>query len=211
MNADSDKAASAIAEEKPEAVVLSAHSAASDPQIVPAPAPRDRLRLVFRPNGFEALVFSARAAIAASLAYEFYSCLGQSGVAWATISALIVMQPTLHGSMRASMVRCLANLVGAFAGAVCSITLGHNIMSCMAGIMLTGLLCHYFHLDASLPSAYAGCAIVILTVLGEPVWHGSLDRVLAVVTGCAMALIVTYLTDLLIKSRMHSKTADATE
>ena len=182
-----------------------------EPSIIPEPRP-NRLRITFRPNGFEALAFSIRSAVAGTLAYELYSLLGVPGVAWATITALIVMQPTLLTSMRASSVRCMANIVGAFAGGICAFVFGHSMGSCMAGIMLTGLLCHYFHLDASVPSAYAACAIVILTVLNEPVWYGSLERVAAVVIGCAMALLVSYMMDLLIKrqtNQTHSKTADS--
>ena len=56
-------------------------------------------------------------------------------------------------------------------------------------VLLTGVVCHYARLDESLRSAYAASAIVTLGT-DTAVWFGSLDRVLAVVVGCAMALLV---------------------
>ena len=142
-----------------------------------------------RAEGGQALLFSLQAAIAAVLAYVAYRALGLPGATWAPVSALVVMQPSLRTSVRASFLRFAANLVGATCGALAVSPLGHSLSALALGVLLTGLVCHYARLDESLRSAYAASAIVTLSTDATG-WFGSLDRVLAVIVGCAMALLV---------------------
>jgi len=62
------------------------------------------------------------------------------------------------------------------------------------GVMLTGLICYLLRQDDALRPAFV--AVIIVTLIGEnSKWHSSLDRVAAVVIGCACALIVGFLFD----------------
>jgi uncharacterized membrane protein YgaE (UPF0421/DUF939 family) len=142
-----------------------------------------------RPNAWQAFLFSLQAAIAAVLAYLAYRAFGLPGATWAPVSALVVMKPSLKTSWQAALLRFAANIVGATSGALCGGALGHSMSALALGVLLTGLVCHYARLDDSLRSAYAASAIVTLGT-DTAVWFGSLDRVLAVVVGCAMALLV---------------------
>jgi uncharacterized membrane protein YgaE (UPF0421/DUF939 family) len=145
--------------------------------------------LPLRGEGWQAFLFSMQAALAAVLAYVAYRALGLPGAAWAPVSALVVMQPSLRTSVRASLLRFAANLVGATSGALAFSLLGHSLSALALGVLLTGLVCHYARLDESRRSAYAASAIVTLSNDAAG-WLGSLDRVLAVVVGCSMALLV---------------------
>jgi uncharacterized membrane protein YgaE (UPF0421/DUF939 family) len=85
-------------------------------------------------------------------------------------------------------------LIGAVTGAALSSLIGHTLLCLGAGVLLTGLICHYIRLDDALRPAYA--AVVIVTFAGEKsVWSGSLDRVLAVLIGCLCAVIVGFIFD----------------
>jgi uncharacterized membrane protein YgaE (UPF0421/DUF939 family) len=147
---------------------------------------------------FDAFIFSGKAALAAVAAYLFYEhVLTIPGAIWAAVSALFVSQPTLHPSLRASLARCIANLIGAGFGSLCAVTLGPTAAGLAVGVIATGMVCHLARLDESLRSAYAAVAIVILSTSGPApaIWIASLDRVAAVAVGCAVAVVISLIFD----------------
>ncbi len=135
------------------------------------------------------------------MAVVAFDWFGLPGGVWAPISAVIVTQPKLHPSLKLSLTRVVANLIGAFIGALVSGVTGHTILAMAIGVMITGLVCYAARLADAIRPAYA--AVVIVTLSNEPqVWAGSLDRVLAVTLGCVVALAVGVVFDLV--SRMFS-------
>jgi len=152
-----------------------------------------------KPAHINAFIFSVKAAAAAVVSVVCFDLTHLPGTAWAAVSAVIVTQPGLHPSVKASLVRVVANLIGAFVGAILSTLLGHTLLSLAIGVMITGMVCHLTSLDDALRPAYAAVVILILTT--DSTWFGSLDRVFAVIVGCASALAVGLLfgksTDLL--------------
>ena len=143
----------------------------------------------------EAVIFSAKAAVAsvsAALCYEFLTLPGTPWVA--AVSAVLVTQPSLHSSFKASLLRVVANLAGAFGGAVLLALISQPLVAMAIGVMVTGLVCYALKLDDALRPAFV--AVIIVTLIGEnSKWHNSLDRVAAVIIGCACALIVGFLFD----------------
>jgi len=148
-----------------------------------------------QPRHFEAIVFSAKAAIAtvaAALCYNFFSLPGAPWVA--AVSAVLVTQPDLHASFQASFMRVIANLAGAFGGAALLAITGQPLVAMAIGVMVTGLICYILKQDEALRPAFV--AVVIVTLIGESgEWQASLNRVFAVVIGCVCALIVGFLFD----------------
>jgi uncharacterized membrane protein YgaE (UPF0421/DUF939 family) len=142
----------------------------------------------------DALIFSAKAAVAAVAAVLVFGLTDLPGGVWAAVSAVIVTQPSMHPSVRASLTRVTANLIGAAVGAVVSLTLGHAMLSLAAGVLMTGMVCHFTKLDEALRPAYAAVVIVIMS-LDSRGWRGSLERVLAVFLGCVCALVVGFVCD----------------
>ena len=143
---------------------------------------------------FEALVFSTKAAVAAVAAVLLFGLTGLTGGVWAAVSAVIVTQPSMHPSVKASLMRVIANLIGASVGAVISLVLGHQLLALAVGVLVTGMICHFTKLDEALRPAYAAVVIVIMS-LDSKGWYGSLDRVLAVFLGCVCALAVGFVFD----------------
>ena len=163
-----------------------------------------------QPRHFEAIIFSAKAAVStvvAALAYEWFAL---PGTAWvAAVSAVLVTQPDLHSSLKISLLRVVANLFGAFGGAALSVAIGQPIVAMAIGVMLTGLVCYLLKQDDALRPAFV--AVVIVTLIGDSgKWHSSLDRVLAVVIGCVCALAVGFLFDK-ISGWFKFEKADATK
>ncbi len=148
-----------------------------------------------QPRHFEAIIFSVKAAIAAVAAALGYKFFGFSGAPWvAAVSAVLVTQPSLHSSLKASLMRVIANLAGAFGGAALGVALGHPIVAMAIGVMLTGLICYLLKQDDALRPAFV--AVIIVTLSGENAeWKSSMNRVVGVVIGCVFAMVVGFLFD----------------
>lgn len=142
----------------------------------------------------DALIFSAKASVSALLALLLFRLTGRPGDVWAAVSAVIVTQPSLHPSVRASLTRVIANLIGASIGLGMAIALRQELLSLAVGILLTGMACHFIRLDDALRPAYAAVIIVIMSP-DQNHWHDSLDRVFAVVLGCVCTLVVGFVFD----------------
>jgi uncharacterized membrane protein YgaE (UPF0421/DUF939 family) len=144
---------------------------------------------------FEAIIFSAKAAVAAVVAALGYQFFQLPGAAWvAAVSAVLVTQPDLHTSFTASLMRVVANLAGAFGGAALLAAIGQPILAMAIGVMLTGLICYLLKQDDALRPAFV--AVILVTLIGEKSeWHNSADRVSGVIIGCICALIVGFLFD----------------
>ncbi len=144
---------------------------------------------------FEAIIFSAKAAVAAVIAALCYNFFDLPGAPWvAAVSAVLVTQPDLHSSFKASFMRVVANLAGAFGGAVLLAATGQPILAMAIGVLVTGLVCYLLKQDDALRPAFV--AVIIVTLIGGGnEWHNSRDRVAAVIVGCVCALVVGFLFD----------------
>ena len=143
----------------------------------------------------EAIVFSAKAAVATVVAVLCYDFIRLPGAPWvAAVSAVLVTQPNLHSSFKASSMRVIANLAGAFGGAALSIILDQPLMAMAVGVMVTGLACYLLKQDDALRPAFV--AVILVTLAGQSdKWHSSLQRVAAVMVGCLCSLVVGFLFD----------------
>lgn len=148
-----------------------------------------------QPRHFEAVIFSAKATVAAVVAALVYRLLALPGLPWvAAVSAVLVTQPNLHSSLKASSMRVVANLAGASGGALLSILVGQPLVAMAAGVMLTGLICYLLKQDDMLRPAFV--AVILVTLAGaNDQWHSSLARVVGVVVGCLCALVVGFFFD----------------
>jgi uncharacterized membrane protein YgaE (UPF0421/DUF939 family) len=148
-----------------------------------------------QPRHFEAIIFSLKAAVAAVIGALCYKLFDLPGAPWvAAVSAVLVTQPSLHSSFQASFMRVIANLAGAFGGAVLLVIIGQPLAAMAIGVMVTGLLCYLLKQDDVLRPAFV--AVIIVTLTGETAgWHSPLNRVAAVVIGCVCALVVGFLFD----------------
>jgi uncharacterized membrane protein YgaE (UPF0421/DUF939 family) len=141
------------------------------------------------PGVARALTGASKAAVSAVLAVVCSEWLGLAQPVWAAVSAVVVTQPSLHPSARDSFTRVVANLIGAVVGGALGVLAGRSLWALAAGIVLTGLACHLARLDTALRPAYAAVVIVILSTRGGG-WQESMDRVFAVILGCAATLAV---------------------
>jgi uncharacterized membrane protein YgaE (UPF0421/DUF939 family) len=143
----------------------------------------------------EAVIFSFKAAVSAVVAVWCYGLFPMPGAPWvAAVSAVLVTQPDLHASWKASLLRVIANLAGALGGAVLLELTRQPLAAMGLGIVLTGLICFLLKLDDALRPAFV--AVIIVTLIGENNhWQNVANRVIAVIIGCLCALVVGFLFD----------------
>ncbi len=136
------------------------------------------------------IIFSLKATIGAVIAALVYQRLGLPGGPWvAAVSAVLVTQPDLDASLKASLLRVVANLAGAFGGAVLLAIIGQPIVAMAVGVMITGLVCYLLRQDDALRPSFV--AVIIVTLFGgSNHWHNSANRVEGVLLGCGCALVV---------------------
>ncbi len=150
-----------------------------------------------QPRHLDALILSVKAAVSALVTVLAYDGLKIPGTAtWAAISAVLVVQPGLHPSLKASLIRSFANLVGALLGAGLFFLFQNPLPAMCLGVLLTGLICYAARLDDALRPAYAAVIIVTYTVsnTGDHITE-PLDRIFAVLIGCACSLAVSFIMD----------------
>jgi uncharacterized membrane protein YgaE (UPF0421/DUF939 family) len=93
-----------------------------------------------------------------------------------------------------SLIRVAANLAGAFGGAALLVVIGQPLVAMAIGIILLGLVCHLLKQNDAMRPAFG--AVVIVTLTDESTgWRSPLNRVAAVIIGCACALVIGYLFD----------------
>ncbi len=141
-----------------------------------------------------AFIYTCKAAVAATLAISLCTLFTLPWAVWAVVSALIVIQPSLHPSLRASVVRVVANLIAAFVGSALHAIVGVQLIDLVLGIMAVGMICHHTKLDDGLRAGYAAVAIVTLAMPDNTV-GGAVNRVVAVILGCMCALLVNVVFD----------------
>jgi uncharacterized membrane protein YgaE (UPF0421/DUF939 family) len=164
---------------------------------------REALRQIFklpRPTVRETVIFSAlyiAQAIICILALKaLYACVGWPGVLWAMISAVLALQPGTAQSLATSIVRILANTVGAVVGYGVGRYLGDGLWQLLAALTLVVIVCESLRLDPALRTACVA-VIIVLTANAGHVLTSSFERFYAVLLGCGMAMVVQIITDVL--------------
>ena len=124
-----------------------------------------------------------------SLSYIFK----YSTISWCLISLLLVLSPDNKEAMKLAMNRIKANLVGVSVAGTCLIFFTNNIFVMSVAITTTIILCYLLNLITPIKSALAATVVILLHEGGKYVWVAPIERVLQVLTGCLLALIITYL------------------
>jgi uncharacterized membrane protein YccC len=164
---------------------------------------REALRQIFklpRPTARETAIYAAlyiAQAIVCILALKaLYLAIGWLGVLWAMISAVLALQPGTAQSLATSVLRILANTVGAVVGYFVGRYLGDGLWQLFVALALVVTVCELLHLDPALRTACVA-VLIVLTANEGHVRTSSFERFSAVLIGCGMAMIVQIITDIL--------------
>jgi uncharacterized membrane protein YgaE (UPF0421/DUF939 family) len=136
-----------------------------------------------------AVVFAVEVLIAGVILVTGYGYFNAAGYGWALVSAILVLQPGLEQSLTTALVRIAANLIGTSAGLLVGYRWGVGTKEILGAIIVVVFLCEVFRLDLGLRSACVS-VIIVMTANEGKVVSSSIERGVAVVVGCVLALIL---------------------
>jgi len=156
------------------------------------------------------LQFALRMMLAALASFALGEALGLAQTYWAVLSAVIVIQASIGGSVRAAINRLTGTLGGAFWGALVAMTIPHGSPASMAVALIAGTA--PLAIFTAFRPEYRIAPITAIIVLlggGQPQagpFSSALERVLEISLGSAVAVAVALL---ILPARAHRLLAHA--
>jgi uncharacterized membrane protein YgaE (UPF0421/DUF939 family) len=138
------------------------------------------------------LVYIGKCVTGTSLIFFLSYLFKYPAISWCLISLLLVLSPDNKEAMKLAMNRIKANLVGVSVAGVSLLLTNNNVFLMCGALTVTIILCYLCNLITPMRSALAATVIILLHEGGKHVWVAPLERVLQVLTGCLLALIITY-------------------
>jgi uncharacterized membrane protein YccC len=152
-----------------------------------------KLSLRYRSQFLQAL----RMTVSSLAAFALAQALGLPQAFWAAITALIVTQSNVGGSLKAAFDRFLGSVFGAVYGSVIAFAIPHDhgLMKAAALVAAVAPLSFLAAFSAGFRVAPITAIIVLLSATGPNLgpFGFAADRVLEVGLGCAVALLVSVL------------------
>jgi uncharacterized membrane protein YgaE (UPF0421/DUF939 family) len=119
---------------------------------------------------------------------------------WCLISVVLVLSPEGKDALDLALTRIKANLVGAATGVLILLSSIPSPYNIAVGAIVSLFVCDQLKLNSGARSTLAAVIIILLFEEGRThVWDSALSRVIAVVLGCLLGLIITYVFRSLIK------------
>ena len=138
------------------------------------------------------IIYSAKCICGALIVYALSSLINYKDISWCIISVILVLSPDGKDSVQLALTRIKANLVGAGVGVLCLLISATNVWILSIALSITITFCYLLKLDAGTRSALAATIIVMLHDEGKHIWDTAFERVSAVLIGCVLGLIITF-------------------
>lgn len=139
------------------------------------------------------LVYAAKCVTGSLAVFAIASILHYGDIAWALISVMLVLSADGKDSLPLAITRIKANVVGAAVGALCLLVSPNNFWIMSVALVITLSLCYFLKLDAGIRSSLAATIIIMLYPEGAHIWDTAIERIIAVLAGCLIGLIVTFI------------------
>jgi len=141
------------------------------------------------------LVHALRMTVAGLASFLLAEALGQSESIWAVITALIVTQSNVGGSLKVAMEYFAGSLLGAIYGIVIAFAIPHadNLTKSVALVVAMAPLSYMAAISPGFRAAPITAIIVLLAGSTSGAVGFAADRVIAVGIGCAVGVLVSVL------------------
>ena len=150
------------------------------------------------------LRLAVRVTAAAVLAFAFAKLLGFSHGYWAVITAIIVMQTSVGGSLKAALDRLLGTLAGALWGAVIAVAVPHEASGGLAAALALAIapLALLAAIKINFKAAPIAAFIVLVPQSGQEVapLTFALERILEISIGSVVGIVTALL---ILPARAH--------
>lgn len=148
----------------------------------------------------ELLIYAAKCITGTLLVFGIARIINYSDIGWCLISVMLVLSPDGKEAVSLAVIRIKANIVGAATGVFCLLLSHSNMWIVALALALTVSFCYLFKLENGVRSALAATIIIMLHDSGKHLWDAALERIIAVLAGCILALIVTFIFHFRIKT-----------
>jgi len=156
-------------------------------------------------------MYSLKCVLGTLTVFIVSSLIHYTDIGWCLISVILVLSPDGKDSVTLGITRLKGNVVGACVGAACLFVSPTNMWILSAGIVLTLSLCYLFKLDNGVRSALAATIIIMLHEGGKHMWDTAIERIIAVLAGCSLGLLITYLFHFRNRSEVRPSAKDQAE
>jgi uncharacterized membrane protein YgaE (UPF0421/DUF939 family) len=133
--------------------------------------------------------YAVQVVLSAGLLILGYRIAHAPAAVWAVVSAVLVIQPVLEQALAASLVRICANAVGGVVGIIVARLLGDGVWQILLAMVIVIFICERLRLDLGLRTACVSVAIIMMVRDGAVASTG-VQRLVAVIVGCVLALLV---------------------
>jgi uncharacterized membrane protein YgaE (UPF0421/DUF939 family) len=145
------------------------------------------------------LIYASKCVVGTILVFIFAS--NYKNMSWSLISIMLVLSPEGVDAISLALNRIKANFIGAAVGLLCLLIDSTNVWLLCLGLVVSLGICYFFQLENGARSSLAATIIVMLHEEGKHFWNTALDRVIAVVVGCLLGLVITFVFHNLFKKR----------
>lgn len=139
------------------------------------------------------LIYAGKCVTGTLIVFILSHILNYKDIGWCLISVILVLSPDGKESIPLAITRIKANTVGASVGMICLWISPTNMWILSVAVFITLAACYILKLDAAARSALAATIIIMLHEEGKHVWDTAIERLIAVLAGCIIALIVTFI------------------
>jgi len=139
------------------------------------------------------LIYAAKCATGCLAVFILSSLFNYRDIGWSLISVMLVMSADGKDSMQLALTRIKANIIGACVGVLCLLIMQPNMWLITIALIITLALCYLLKLDAGIRSALAATIIILLHEEGKHLWDTAIQRIIAVLAGCVLGLIITFI------------------
>lgn len=138
-------------------------------------------------------IYAAKCVVGASSVFMLSELLNYKDLGWSLISVILVLSPDGKDAVSLAFTRIKANVLGAAIGLLCLLIDETTMWTLSLGLVATLGGCYLLKLQDSARTAMAATVIIMLHAVGKHIWDVALLRVVAVMAGCVLGLLITYL------------------
>lgn len=142
-------------------------------------------------------IYAAKCVTGIFLCFPIFIFLNQwVDYTWSLISVILVLSPEGKDALDLALTRIKANFVGAATGLLILLLHIPGPLNLAAGAIISLFICDRLKLNAGARSTLVAMIIILLhqegTFAGPHLWDSALSRIVAVVSGCLLGLLITY-------------------
>jgi uncharacterized membrane protein YgaE (UPF0421/DUF939 family) len=138
------------------------------------------------------ILYIAKVITGVLIVFFIASLIDYKNVSWSLFSVILVLSPEGKDAVRIALDRIKANVIGASIGFFCLFIGPSDMWTISIALAVTIVVCFLLKLDDSARTAMAATVIIMLHQQGAHLWSTAIERVIAVMAGCALGLLITY-------------------